>query len=100
MLLTGAEARLASALRRAGLAADPQARRALRRLRFGSKGPAVRTLQIGLKLANPDGSFGPNTAAAVFALQQSLSPNKEADGIYTPEMDMALGFGVFSQLGT
>lgn len=100
MLLTGAEARLASAMRRAGLAADPQARRQLRRLRFGSKSEAVRRLQIGLKLPNPDGGFGPNTAAALYALQQSLSPNKEADGIYTPEMDETLGFGVFSAMGT
>lgn len=99
MLLTGAEARLAAELRRAGLAADPQACRSLRRLRFGSKSEAVRRLQIGLRLANPDTGFGPNTAAALYAFQQGLTPRKDADGIYTPEMDARLGFGVFSAMG-
>lgn len=100
MLLTGAEARLASELRRAGLAADAQSRRRLRRLRFGSSGAAVTRLQTALGLAGPDGNFGPNTASALYALQQSLTPAREADGIFTPDMDEALGFGVFSALGT
>lgn len=100
MLLTGAEARRASELRRSGLAADPQSRRQLRRLRFGSRGPAVTRLQTRLGLPDPDGSFGPNTAAAFYARQQSLTPAREADGIFTPGLDEALGFGVFSALGT
>jgi endonuclease G len=100
MLLTGAEARFASELRRSGLANDPQARRRLRRLRFGSRSEAVKRLQSRLKLAGPDGSFGPNTAAALYSFQQSLSPNKEADGIFTPHMDESLGFEVFSVMGT
>jgi endonuclease G len=84
MLLTGAEARLASELRRAGLARDPVSRLGLRRLRFGARGEAVRRLQTGLGITSADGDLGPGTAAVLYDRQRTLSPPGRADGILTP----------------
>jgi DNA/RNA endonuclease G (NUC1) len=95
MLLTGAEAAIASALRRAGLAADPTARDRLRRLRFGSKGEAVGRLQARLGLPNPDGNLGPVTAEALHNFQRTLPPKRRSDGVWSPAADAALGWGVF-----
>lgn len=99
MLLTGTEAMLASALRRNGLLGDIQARRALRRLRFGSKGDAVLRLQARLGLPKRDGDFGSFTAESLNALQRGLPPKNRCDGIWTPDLDAALGWGVFSSFG-
>jgi hypothetical protein len=94
MLLTGAEARLASEMRRAGLACDPISRMKLRRLRFGSKSEAVRALQARLGFGNPDGDFGRATSERLYARQRIIPPQGRSDGILTPELDEALGWGV------
>jgi hypothetical protein len=98
MLLTGAEARLASELRRSGLAGDPVETGKLRRLRFGSSGPLVSKLQTALGLASPDGTMGPNTTKALYD-RQAGAARGASDGILTPELDQALGFGVFPFTG-
>jgi GH24 family phage-related lysozyme (muramidase) len=95
MLLTGAEARIAAQLRTADLGQDRIALRRLRRLRFGSQGPAVRRLQERLGLANPDASIGKNTAQALHVRQSGIGKPVGSDGIYTPALDEALGWGVF-----
>jgi hypothetical protein len=82
MLLTAAEAALASG-------APP------RRLRFGSTGEPVRTLQAKLGITVPDGDFGPNTAAALHALQRSRASGR-SDGVFSPALDQALGWSVFA----
>jgi DNA/RNA endonuclease G (NUC1)/GH24 family phage-related lysozyme (muramidase) len=97
MLLTGREARLASLLRRQGLAGDPGALAQLRRLRFGSRGAAVRRLQERLGLPRPDGDLGPATAEALHGLQRRMPPvGGRSDGIFSPRLDAALGWGVLS----
>lgn len=96
MLVTGAEGRFASELRRNGLADDPVSLAKLRRLRFGSKGPAVQRLQANLGIAAPDGDFGPITGARLHERQRALSGAGRSDGIYTPSLDDALDWSVFS----
>lgn len=99
MLLTGAEARMAAALRTGGTAADPIARRKLRRLRFGSSGAAVKAMQQQLGLQGPDGNFGPNTSVALHDAQKTMPGATGSDGILTPEMNDAKGWGVFGTVG-
>ena len=99
MLLTGAEARMASALRTGGLASDKIALRTLRRLRFGSRGTAVKALQQQLGLANPDGGFGPNTCVALHTLQKNLPGSTGSDGILTPELHDAQGWQFLASIG-
>jgi endonuclease G len=99
MLLTGAEARLASELRRNRLAADPAARQQLRRLRFGSRGAAVLRLQARLGLEDPDGDFGPWTAENLHLLQRKFPPETRSDGIWSPRLDSALGWGILGEIG-
>lgn len=82
MLLTGAEATLAST-------GSPQ------RLRFGSTGDRVKALQAKLGLAGPDGEFGPTTAAALHAFQRARSQG-QSDGIFSPTLDEAMGWGIFT----
>ena len=82
MLLTGAEAALASS----GTAP--------RRLRYGSSGDAVLRLQQRLGLDGPDGNFGTNTAVALHAAQRQRQGGR-SDGIFTPELDQQLGWKVF-----
>lgn len=95
LLLTGREAYLAADLRRNGLAADNMSLLTLRRLRFGSKGTEVAALQQKLLGAQPDGDFGPETSRLVHEQQRKANPNA-SDGIYSPEMDAKLGWGMFS----
>ncbi|MFC7738259.1 DNA/RNA non-specific endonuclease [Roseomonas sp. GCM10028921] len=100
MLLTGREARLASLLRRQGLAGDAASVAGLRRLRFGAHGAAVRRLQERLGLARPDGDFGPATAEALHGLQRRLPPGGGgSDAIFSPMLDAALGWEVLSAPG-
>ena len=100
MLLTATEARLASELRRNRLSADPAARQQLRRLRFGSRNEAVTRLQIKLGLTNPDGDFGAWTAENVHSAQQKFPPLARSDGIWSPRLDSALGWGILGEIGT
>lgn len=96
MLVTGQDAALASTLRSSGDMADKaKLQAALVRLRFGSQGAAVAKLQEMLGLA-PDNTqlLGPVTRAALIARQQEALG--WADGIYSPEMDEELGFGLLS----
>jgi hypothetical protein len=99
MLLTGAEARMASALRTGGLASDKIALRRLRRLRAGSSGDAVKALQKQLGLANPDGHFGPNTSVALHDLQKRLPALTGSDGILTPDLHDAQGWAFLAAIG-
>lgn len=99
MLLTGAEARLASQLRRDGLAKDPVAKRRLRRLRAGSSGEAVKRLQAKLGNDKPDGDFGASTAETLHKFQSALAAGNGSDGIFSPDMDATLGWGVFGTIG-
>jgi endonuclease G len=99
MLLTGAEARLASRMRLDGLAGDPVAMRRLRRLRLGSTGAAALRLQQKLNLANPDGAVGPFTAESLHRFQASMAGAAGSDGIFTPDMDAGLGWQVFGSIG-
>ena len=99
MLLTGAEARTASQLRTGGLTTDKIALRRLRRLRFGSRGPAVTALQQQLNLPNPDGDFGPNTCAELHKLQKNLPGSTGSDGILTPELHDAQGWQFLASIG-
>ena len=95
MLMTGREAYLAADLRRKNLATDNASLEALRRLRFGSKGPEVVALQQKLAVAQADGDFGPETSRLVHEQQRKANPNA-SDGIYSPQIDSDLGWGVFS----
>jgi GH24 family phage-related lysozyme (muramidase) len=95
MLLTGAEARLASELRRNGLAADPVSTGKLRRLRFGSKGDLVVRLQARLGIEAPDDDFGPTTSLRLHERQRGFPGASGSDGIYPPRLDEALGWAVF-----
>lgn len=99
MLLTGAEARIASRLRLDGLAADPIAGRRLRRIRFGSASDAVKRLQEKLNLSGPDGALGPLSTETLHRAQAGMAGARGSDGIYTPDLDAALGWQVFGALG-
>lgn len=99
MLLTGAEARIASRLRLDGLAADSVALRRLRRLRSGSTGDAARRLQEQLNLPDPDGRLGPFTAESLHKFQANRPGASGSDGIFTPDLDTALGWQVFGSVG-
>ena len=96
MLLTGAEARIASQLRTAGLTGDAAALRRLRRIRFGSTGAAARRLQERLGLPDPDSAIGPTTAESLYARQAQLGSPAGGDGIYSPALDQALGWDVLA----
>ena len=99
MLLTGAEARMASGLRSGGLTTDKIALRRLRRLRFGSQGAAVKALQQQLNVPSPDGGFGPNTCAELHKLQKNLPGSTGSDGILTPELHDAQGWQFLASIG-
>jgi hypothetical protein len=99
MLLTGAEARMASGLRTGGAAGDKIAQRKLRRLRFGSNSAAVRALQEQLRIAKPDGGFGPDTCAELHKLQKSLPGSTGSDGILTPELHDSQGWQFLASIG-
>lgn len=93
VLLTGLEALLASrlTLQQAG---QDSLKDNLWRLRHGSTGDTVRRLQAGLGIAQPDGSFGAITKGKLVAFQKSRLG--WADGVFSPEMEEALGIQVFS----
>ncbi|MBT0670707.1 hypothetical protein HT136_20270 [Novosphingobium profundi] len=95
MLLTGAEANLASALRRSGVAGDAGDWASLHRLRFGSQGDEVRRLQAVLGLPDPDGDFGRNTSDRFHARQRELLEGN-CDGICSPELAKAAGWSIFT----
>jgi len=59
-------------------------------LRKGSRGPAVRKLQLDLGVQPADGVFGPATEAAVKDFQQRMMPGETADGIVGPKTNTAI----------
>jgi len=59
-------------------------------LRRGSRGPAVRKLQLDLGVQPADGVFGPATEAAVKDFQQRMMPGEAADGIVGPKTNTAI----------
>jgi hypothetical protein len=95
LLLTGAEAQMASLLRRQGQVPGAAGWAELRRLRFGSRGDAVLRLQQALGLTAPDGDFGANTAVALHTAQAARLEGR-SDGILTAEFAAAMGWAVFA----
>jgi Putative peptidoglycan binding domain len=94
LLLTGREYAIAAMLRNAGLLTDePTVRRELVRLRVGAQGEEVRRLQAKLGVASPTGYFGPATKKALTVTQKQNG--HPPDGVYSPKLDQALGWGVF-----
>jgi hypothetical protein len=96
ILMTGREAYLVADLRRKNLATDTASLHSLRRLRFGSKGPEVAALQQRLSEAPPDGDFGIETSLLLHKQQRKADRNA-SDGIYSPQTDSNLGWGVFGE---
>jgi hypothetical protein len=92
VLLTGLEALLTSRLS-SQQASDDVLKDNLWRLRHGSTGEAVSRLQAGLGITQPDGSFGAITKGKLVAFQKSRLG--WADGVFSPEMEEALGIEVF-----
>jgi len=82
-----------------GLAGDPIAGRKLRRIRFGSTSEAAKRLQEKLNLNGPDGAMGPLSTETLHQAQAAMPGARGSDGIYTPDMDAALGWQVFGALG-
>jgi hypothetical protein len=98
LLMTDAEARLASQVRRHGSWTDERTLPRLRRLRFGSHGDAVRRLQVRLGVAAPDGDFGPDTSVLLHRAQSERWSGR-CDGIYSPATDEEFGWRVFKANG-
>lgn len=97
LLLTGAEASIASSLRvSSGSIAVGDVEKQLVRLRTGSKGAEVRGLQEKLGLP-ADGYFGPITKKALAAKQSTVPELDGADGIYGPRLDSELGWDIFGR---
>jgi N-acetylmuramoyl-L-alanine amidase len=92
VVLTGQEALMASETRRRGQAIGSPEVSALRRIRFGSQGDRVSTLQARLGV-QADRELGPATAEALHKKQSTLE--NRSDGIYTPKLDAQLGWGIF-----
>ncbi len=99
VLLTGREARLI----------NNSTKKSLTRLRFGSEGVDVRTLQLELSLLNrkapgrgkyyagkQDGSLGMSTARAYIDWQRDQDGT--ADGIVTPAIAKSLGFDIINHV--
>lgn len=91
VLLTGLDAATAVSMRMAGESASA-INLALAGLRQGSKGPGVAALQAKLGVT-ADGDFGPGTKLALAKAQ--LQKLGMATGVYSVEMDGAMGFGIF-----
>ncbi|MER8524176.1 hypothetical protein NKH56_33615 [Mesorhizobium sp. M1076] len=93
MLLTGKDAVLAAAQLEEGQPSD-----ALVRLRVGSQGPAVSRLQQRLGLGATE-YFGYATRYRLTEFQREMTAQQGeawADGIYSPALDFATGWDVFS----
>jgi peptidoglycan hydrolase-like protein with peptidoglycan-binding domain len=95
ILLTGRELAIASALRHSGDAGKPSvAQRELGRLRPGSQGDEVARLQRKLGL-DPTGYFGSVLKKAL--VDEQAKRGIAIDGIFSPVVDVAWGWGVFAE---
>ena len=93
LLLSGREYALAAMLRATGLLDDKASvRQELVRLRVGSQGDEVRRLQSKLG-GSVTGYFGAATKTKLTAAQKQNG--HPVDGIYSPKLDQAHGWGVF-----
>ena len=96
MLLTGQDAAIAAELIVKGRQNDRTLLEAcLRRLRLGSQGDAVTLLQQKLG-AKGTGYFGAVTRMTLVNAERAAARGINSDGIYSPQDDEALGWGVFS----
>lgn len=94
VLMTGSEGSIAAQLVKAGKGpSDPEALKRLGRLRTGSEGDEVKALQAKLGVT-PTGYFGSATKKKLTQVQ--AANRMPADGIYSPAMDAALGWGLLS----
>lgn len=93
VLLTGREYALAVHLRAASADAA-SVQRELGRLRVGSMGEEVKTLQSRLGFGEPSGYFGASTKKQLTEVQRA--GGHLVDGIYAPQLDAALGWNVFA----
>jgi hypothetical protein len=90
LLLTGLDAALASQVR-----SGRRTTADIRRLRHGSAGPRVASLQTALGISRQgDAQLGPATRQALVARQ--VAKLGWADGIYSPVMDQLLGFSIYA----
>ena len=93
ILLTGREYAIAAKLRLDNALGDRAVMlRELVRLRPGSQGDEVKRLQAKLGLTQ-SGYFGPETKTALVKHQRTNSI--PSDGIYSPQLDQSLNWGVF-----
>jgi hypothetical protein len=90
LLLTGKDCAVAADLRQQGRSGVPGE---LVRLRAGSQGPEVTALQRKLGFSGT-GYFGPSTKERLTEHQRRMGI--PADGVYSPELDRQLGWGVLS----
>jgi predicted chitinase len=93
VLFTGAEASIAAALSKTGEPARADFSKTLERLRFGSQGDRVKRLQSKLGLS-PTGYLAASSRTSLTEYQEHNDLN--SDGVFTPELDAKLGWGVFS----
>jgi len=91
VLLTGLDAATAVLMRTSGASAS-EINQTLVGLRHGSQGPSVAALQAKLGVS-ADGDLGPSTKLAIAKAQ--LEKLGIATGVYSVEMDDAMGFGIF-----
>lgn len=93
VLLTGREAAIAVAIIAAGRAEDPNlVRECLERLRVGSEGDLVTSLQKKLGF-NGTGYFGPATKKRLTRSEESMGV--PSDGVYSPADDTKSGWRIF-----
>ena len=94
LLFTGAECAIAAAAVRAGVSThDHEVQMRLGRLRVGSEGEEVKRLQAKLGVTET-GYFGSGTKKKLTEFQ--AAHGIPADGIFSPAIDAAQGFGVFA----
>ncbi len=94
VLLTGLEAAIAADMRVTGRDGDiNEVTKRLSRLRQGSRGPAVETLQVAINV-DADGRFGPKTKEAFWQFQ--TEKGLVADGVYSPALDDRLELNILT----
>ncbi len=59
----------------------------------------MRRLQERLDLPDPDGRLGPFTAESLHKFQATRPGAAGSDGIFTPDLDITLGWQIFGSVG-